>query len=143
MKAPIYYPSAFSQLPQNNDSTTKQIPSVTELQQSLSALQVQKSPESAIMHSLPLSPPDEPQALQTTSASLSPLHEGSLLPNPSISPSAVLPTPPPSNESSPIMSTSGKTGANHVSSVENAEEKGGLMLPEMPLFSLLILFPGC
>lgn len=92
------------------------------------------------MHSLPLSPPEEPQALQTTSASLSPLHEGSLLPNPSISPSAVLPTPPPSNESSPVMSASGKTGANHVSSVENAEEKGGLMLPESPCFHYCYCF---
>lgn len=80
------------------------------------------------MHSLPLSPPEEPQELQTTTASLSPLHEGSLLHNPPVSPSAVLPTPPPSSESSPMMSTSGKTGANHVSSVENAEELGRLML---------------
>ena len=80
------------------------------------------------MHSLPLSPPEDPQALQATTASLSPLHEGPLLPNPSVSPSAVLPTPPPSSESSPMMPTSGKTGTNHVSSVENAEEKGGLLL---------------
>lgn len=121
--------STFSQLPQNSDSTKKQIPSVTELQQSLSSLQVQNSPESAIMHSLPLSPPEDPPALQTTTAPLSPLHEGSLLPNPSVSPSAVLPTPPPSSESSPMMLTSGKTGANHVSSVENTEEKRRLMLP--------------
>lgn len=81
------------------------------------------------MHSLPLSPPEDPQELQATTASLSPHHEGSLLCNPPVSPSAVLPTPPPSSESSPMMSTSGKTGANHVSSAENAEEKGGLMLP--------------
>ena len=124
----MYYLSTFSQLPQNSDSTTKQIPSVTELQQSLSSLQVQTSPESAIMHSLPLSPPEDPQALQATTASLSPLHEGSLLPNPPVSPSSVLPTPPPSSESSPMMSTSGKTGANHVSSVENTEQKGRSML---------------
>ena len=124
----LYFMSTFPQLPQNSDSTTKQIPSVAELQQSLSSLQVQTSPESAIMHSLPLSPPEDPQALQATTASLSPLHEGSLLPNPPVSPSAVLPTPPPSSESSPMMSTSGKTGANHVSSVENTEEKGSLVL---------------
>ena len=129
----------FSQLPQNSDSSTKQIPSVTELQQSLSSLQVQKSPESAIMHSLPLSPPEDPPALQATTASLSPLHEGSLLPTPSVSPSAILPTPPPSAESSPMMSTSGTTGANHVSSIENAEEEGGLILPKMSLFSFLLL----
>lgn len=130
----LYFMSPFPQLPQNSDGTTKQIPSVTELQQSLSSLQVQ-TPESAIMHSLPLSPPEDPEALPATTASLSPLHEGSLLPNPPVSPSAVLPTPPPSSESSPMMSTSGKTGANHVSSVENTEEKGRLF--SFPLLTVV------
>lgn len=81
------------------------------------------------MHSLPLSPPGDPQALKGTTAPLSPHHEVSVLTHPPVSPSAVLPTPPPSSESSPMMSTTGKTGANHVGSADDTEEKGGLVLP--------------
>lgn len=77
------------------------------------------------MHSLPLSPPgDSPSA-----APLSPQHDVSVLTQPPVSPSAVLPTPPPSSESSPMMSTTGITGSNHIGSDDKTEDKGGMVFP--------------
>lgn len=115
-------------MPQSDDSSTKQIPTIAEIQQSLSSLQVQDSPETAVMHSLPLSPPGDPHELQGTAAPLSPHHEDSLLTHPPMSPLSVLPTPPPSSETSPMMCTTGKGGVNHVTSADNTKGKGGFIL---------------
>ena len=75
------------------------------------------------MHSLPLSPPGDPQDLQGTIPPLSPHQEGSLLTHPPVSPSSVLPTPPSSSETSPMMCKTGKGAADHSSSAENMKEK--------------------
>lgn len=67
---------------------------MTDLQQSLSSLQVQDAQGAQITPTLPLSPPGDAQTPP-------------LLTNqpPVLSPSQVLPTPPPSIENSPIASS--------------------------------------
>ena len=101
-------------------STANQIPSIADLQQSLSSLQVQDAQDAAIAHALPLSPPADPPTVPATTTSLLP--EG---PQPlPVSPSQVLPTPPSSLESSPIMPLTGRD-ADHMTT---ADPTGGLTL---------------
>lgn len=76
----------------SESSSSQQIPSISDLQQSLSALQVQ---DGAQDDASPLSPPSDsnltPPALTHHTTT--------------VSPSQILPTPPPSLESSPMVST--------------------------------------
>ena len=102
-----------------DDSSTNEIPSITDLQQSLSSLQVQDTQDAAITHALPLSPPGDSQTSPL-------LPQGPLLTHPQpVSPSQVLPTPPPSSETSPVVSLTGR-GANHMTTADSTSE---LMLP--------------
>lgn len=87
---------------------------MTDLQEGLSSLQIQDAQDAAITHALPLSPPGDPQT--------PPLLSHHPLP---VSPSQILPTPPPSSESSPMMTLSEKD-ANHMTDVDTT---GGLTLP--------------
>ena len=102
---------------------------MTDLQQSLSSLQVQDAQEGTIMHTLPLSPPVESQ---TTPETTTPLLPDVSQPLP-VSPSQVLPTPPPSSESSPMVPLSGR-GTDHMTT---AEATGGCT-PKFNLRGLLV-----
>lgn len=112
-------------------STANQIPSIADLQQSLSSLQVQDAQDAAITHALPLSPPADPPTLPGTTTSLLP--EG---PQPlPVSPSQVLPTPPSSLESSPIMPLTGRD-ADHMTTADTTEEEETTIkgaIPDIPM----------
>ena len=104
---------------EESNSSINQIPDITDLQQSLSSLQVQDTQDAAVMIAAPMSPLGDPPTLQETATS--PLLSHQPLP---VSPSQVLPTPPPSSESSPLVLSTGKD-TDHMTTTDIA---GGLML---------------